>query len=175
MADVMVVEDDSDLREAICDMLDINDMSYMEAENGQQAQKILKDNKVNLVLSDVQMSPGNGYQLLEFMHENHPAIPVILMTAYGSIPQAVDAIQAGAVDYLVKPFEVTELVETLQKHLLPGLRYRIRLKKSPLTARRLVKKTKSQQRTLSQKCHFSRLEKWPNKFVRKLLGNALLK
>ncbi len=120
MVDVMVVEDDSDLREAICDMLDINDMSYMEAENGQQAQKILKDNKVNLVLSDVQMSPGNGYQLLEFMHENHPAIPVILMTAYGSIPQAVDAIQAGAVDYLVKPFEVTELVETLQKHLLPS-------------------------------------------------------
>ncbi len=120
MADVMVVEDDSDLREAICDMLDINDISWLEAENGQQAQKILKDNKINLVLSDVQMSPGNGYQLLEFMHENHPAIPVILMTAYGSIPQAVDAIQAGAVDYLVKPFEVTELVETLQKHLLPS-------------------------------------------------------
>ena len=103
MIDVLVVEDDADLREAICDMLDINDISYIEAENGQQAQQQLQENDVALVLSDVQMSPGNGYQLLEHINKNHSGLAVILMTAYGSIPQAVDAIQAGAVDYLVKP------------------------------------------------------------------------
>ncbi len=122
MIDVLLVEDDNDLREAISDMLDINDISYIEAENGQQAQQQLQKYDVALVLSDVQMKPGNGYQLLEYVNEHHPGLPVILMTAYGSIPQAVDAIQAGAVDYLVKPFEVSDLVTTLQHQLLPAAR-----------------------------------------------------
>lgn len=122
MIDVLLVEDDADLREAICDMLEINDISYIEAENGEQAQIRLQEHDINLVLSDVQMKPGNGYQLLEHINENYNGLPVILMTAYGSIPQAVDAIQAGAVDYLVKPFEVTELVSILQHHRLPATR-----------------------------------------------------
>lgn len=116
MIDVMVVEDDGDLREAICDMLELNDLTYVEAENGQQAQALLEDELPSLVLSDVQMKPGNGYQLLEHINDSHQGLPVILMTAYGSIPQAVDAIQAGAVDYLVKPFEVSDLISTLQRH-----------------------------------------------------------
>lgn len=122
MIDVLLVEDDADLREAIADMLDVHDISFIEAENGQQAQQLIKQNDVALVLSDVQMSPGNGYQLLDYINTNHNGTPVILMTAYGSIPQAVDAIQAGAVDYLVKPFEVSELVKTLQQQLLPTVR-----------------------------------------------------
>ncbi len=122
MIDVLLVEDDADLREAIADMLDVHDISFIEAENGQQAQELIKQNNVSLVLSDVQMSPGNGYQLLEYINTHHIGTPVILMTAYGSIPQAVDAIQAGAVDYLVKPFEVSELVSTLQQQLLPAVR-----------------------------------------------------
>ena len=122
MIDVLLVEDDADLREAIADMLDVHDISYIEAENGQQAQQLLQQQDVALVLSDVQMAPGNGYQLLEYINAHHNGTPVILMTAYGSIPQAVDAIQAGAVDYLVKPFEVSELVSTLQHQLLPAAR-----------------------------------------------------
>ncbi len=117
MIDVLVVEDDADLREAICDMLEINDISFIEADNGQQAQIRLQEQDVRLVLSDVQMSPGNGYQLLEAVTNDYPGLPVILMTAYGSIPQAVDAMQAGAADYLVKPFEVSELVSILRRYL----------------------------------------------------------
>ncbi len=120
MTDVLIVEDDHDLREAICDMLEINDISYLQAENGQQAQSLLQDNQVSLVLSDVQMSPGNGYQLLEAVKSAFPGLPLILMTAYGSIPQAVDAIQAGAVDYLVKPFDVSQLVSTLRQYIRSG-------------------------------------------------------
>ncbi|MBT4194396.1 MAG: sigma-54-dependent Fis family transcriptional regulator, partial [Gammaproteobacteria bacterium] len=122
MIDVLLVEDDADLREAIADMLEVHDISFIEAENGHQAQALIKQNNVAMVLSDVQMSPGNGYQLLEYINTHHNGTPVILMTAYGSIPQAVDAIQAGAVDYLVKPFEVSELVRTLQQQLLPSVR-----------------------------------------------------
>jgi two-component system response regulator FlrC len=117
MVDVLVVEDDAGLREAICDMLALNQISYYEVENGRAAEQYLADNTVSLVLSDVQMSPGNGYELLSSIRKNQLDVPVILMTAYGSIPQAVDAIQAGAVDYLVKPFEVSELVDSLKSQM----------------------------------------------------------
>lgn len=117
MVDVLVVEDDAGLREAICDMLAVKKISYLEAENGHAAQQHLREKTVSLVLSDVQMLPGNGYELLAWIKKNALDVPVILMTAYGSIPQAVDAIQAGAVDYLVKPFEVSSLVNTLKQQL----------------------------------------------------------
>lgn len=119
MTQVLVVEDDHDLREAICDMLDINDIEYKGVENGQQAIQFLQNNSVQVVISDVQMSPVNGYELLQHIKEHFAGLPVILMTAYGSIPQAVDAIQAGAVDYLVKPFDVKGLIDTLSKQLSP--------------------------------------------------------
>jgi len=117
MVDVLVVEDDADLREAICDTLQLNEISFHEAENGIAAERFLASHSASLVLSDVQMSPGNGYELLSSIRSNQIDVPVILMTAYGSIPQAVDAIQAGAVDYLVKPFEVSSLVNTVRKQI----------------------------------------------------------
>jgi len=117
MIDVLVVEDDADLREAICDTLELNQISFHEVENGQAAQRFLSSHSASLVLSDVQMSPGDGYELLSSIRQNQVDTPVILMTAYGSIPQAVDAIQAGAVDYLVKPFEVSSLVSTVRKQI----------------------------------------------------------
>ena len=117
MIDVLVVEDDAGLREAICDMLTLNKITYHEVENGRAAEHYLSDHQVSLVLSDVQMAPGNGYELLTWIRKNLLDVPVILMTAYGSIPQAVDAIQAGADDYLVKPFDVKSLVNTLLQQL----------------------------------------------------------
>ncbi|MDH5355526.1 MAG: sigma-54 dependent transcriptional regulator [Gammaproteobacteria bacterium] len=117
MIDVLVVEDDAGLREAICDMLALSKITFHEVENGRVAEQYLSDNQVTLVLSDVQMAPGNGYELLTWIRKNQLDVPVILMTAYGSIPQAVDAIQAGAVDYLVKPFDVKSLVSALKQQL----------------------------------------------------------
>ncbi len=117
MVDVLVVEDDADLREAICDTLELNQISFHEAENGRDAERFLASQSASLVLSDVQMSPGNGYELLSAIRRSQLDVPVILMTAYGSIPQAVDAIQAGAVDYLVKPFEVDNLVSTVRRQI----------------------------------------------------------
>ena len=124
MIDVLVVEDDSGLREAICDMLTLNKISYKDVENGQAAEHFLSNHSASLVLSDVQMSPGNGYELLAAIQKKQLNIPVILMTAYGSIPQAVDAIQAGAADYLVKPFEVKNLLNTLKQQMIqPGVNH----------------------------------------------------
>ncbi len=123
MIDVLVVEDDADLREAICDTLQLNQISYHEVDNGRAAEQYLENHAASLVLSDVQMSPGNGYELLASIRRRQLDVPVVLMTAYGSIPQAVDAIQAGAADYLVKPFEVAHLVETVRRQIREPLPY----------------------------------------------------
>lgn len=121
MVDVLVVEDDAGLREAICDMLELNKISFKDVENGQAAEHFLLTDTVSLILSDVQMSPGNGYELLASIQKKKLNIPTILMTAYGSISQAVDAMQAGAVDYLVKPFDVNNLLNTLKNQMIKSV------------------------------------------------------
>jgi two-component system, response regulator FlrC len=71
-----------------------------------------------LVLSDVQMQPMDGFELLTNIRQNKSSIPVVMMTAYGTIEKAVEAIRNGATDYLVKPFETDELIQLLEA-LLP--------------------------------------------------------
>jgi two-component system response regulator FlrC len=72
-----------------------------------------------LVVSDVQMEPMDGRELMRRLRERHPAMPVLLMTAYGTIDQAVSAMRDGAVDYLVKPFEAAELERRVCRYLRP--------------------------------------------------------
>jgi len=70
---------------------------------------LLKDEECDLLLSDIKMPRANGMDILEFMNLNRPEIPVIMITAYGSVKQAVEALKAGAFDYITKPFDVEEL------------------------------------------------------------------
>lgn len=112
---MLVVEDDVQLREAIIDTLTLNNVRVSEACCGEEAEEFLKINHVDMILSDVSMEPGNGFQLLELVKNKYPAIPMVLMTAYGEVEKAVQAIQQGAMDYLVKPFEVNVLLETVNQ------------------------------------------------------------
>lgn len=115
---VLVVEDDSALREAICDTLQIVGYATLSADNGHTALRLLQENEVDIVISDVQMGGLDGMQLLAKIRQSNPEIPVLLMTAYGTIQQAVESMQEGAVDYLVKPFE-SEVVVTKISQFLP--------------------------------------------------------
>lgn len=108
--DVLIVEDDLDLREALYDTLTIEGYQVISAGNGTEALSILLKNTVKLVVSDIQMPTMDGVQLLSNMKLKHPEIPIVLMTAYGTIPKAVEAMQSGAADYLIKPFEASTLV-----------------------------------------------------------------
>ena len=108
--DVLVVEDDLDLCEALCDTLEIEGYKVLYANNGTEALSKLAKNNFRLVVSDIQMPVMDGLQLLNNMQQMHPEIPVLLMTAYGTIPKAVEAMQSGAADYLIKPFEASILV-----------------------------------------------------------------
>ncbi len=112
--DLLVVEDDLDLCEALCDTLEIEGYHLLSAANGTEALSLLTNNHFKLVISDIQMPVMDGVQLLRNMQKKHPQVPVLLMTAYGSIPKAVEAMQSGAVDYLIKPFEASSLVSKVK-------------------------------------------------------------
>ncbi len=109
--DVLVVEDDVALCEALCDTLEIEGYRVVSACNGTEALLKLAKNTFKLVVSDVQMPVMDGLQLLDNMQNQYTNIPILLMTAYGSVPKAVEAIQAGASDYLIKPFDASALVD----------------------------------------------------------------
>ena len=102
---VLVVEDDATLREALCDTLEFAGFSVLAADDGKQALERLRRERVGLVVSDVQMAAMDGHTLLRQIKSHWPELPVVLMTAYGSIERAVEAMRDGAADYLVKPFE----------------------------------------------------------------------
>ncbi|MCD2453066.1 sigma-54 dependent transcriptional regulator [Methylicorpusculum oleiharenae] len=113
--DVLIVEDDKALCEALCDTLEIEGYTVLAAGNGTDAMLKLAENRFHLVVSDVQMPVMDGFQLLQNMQVKHKGTPLVLMTAYGTIPKAVAAIQAGAVDYLIKPFDAMSLVDKVKE------------------------------------------------------------
>lgn len=107
---VLVVEDDPSLLEALTDTLMLTGYTIHTARCGQQAIDIINKEEISLVVSDIQMDGMDGISLLKKIKTYRSEIPVILMTAYGTIQQAVDALHTGATDYLVKPFEPEVLV-----------------------------------------------------------------
>ncbi len=114
---ILVVEDDSALREAIVDTLQLGDFEVLSVDNGLSALAVLGEEEISLVFSDIRMDGMDGYALLQRLRALKPHLPVVLMTAYGTIEQAVSAMKDGAVDYIVKPFEASLLLEKAQRYL----------------------------------------------------------
>ncbi len=113
---VLVVEDDPALREALEDTLSLANMQVHSKSCAEDALLWLnKSNEVDLIVSDVNMGKMSGHDLLRKVKQDFPQIPVLLVTAYASIVESVQAMKEGAVDYLVKPFEPELLVETVLK------------------------------------------------------------
>jgi two-component system response regulator FlrC len=119
-AAVMVVEDDAALREALCDTLDLAGYRSLAAADGQAALALLERERPALVVSDVQMQPMDGNALLQALRRRRPDLPVVLMTAFGTIRHAVQAVRDGAVEYLAKPFEPAALVGMVGQLLPQG-------------------------------------------------------
>ena len=114
---ILIVEDDQALQDALTETLQLAGYSVKTADHGEQAMAILTQDKVNLVISDIQMPIMDGQTLLKKIRSQNIAAPVMLMTAYGTIQQAVDAMREGAVDYLVKPFEAEVLVNMVSHYI----------------------------------------------------------
>ncbi|WP_029407181.1 sigma-54 dependent transcriptional regulator [Thiomicrorhabdus sp. Milos-T2] len=110
IAKILVVEDDSELQEALVDTLSLNGFEIISVSSAEEALTAL-DDEIGMVFSDIRMDGMDGYALMMRIRAIKPYLPIVLMTAYGTIEQAVDAMKAGAVDYIVKPFEADVLVE----------------------------------------------------------------
>ena len=113
---ILVVEDDAPLREALGDTLDLAGYSVMLAADAGEALSWLEKGQPGLVLSDVQMPGMDGHALLRNLKLRRPEIPVLLMTAYGQIERAVEAMREGAADYLPKPFEPERLLAAVARY-----------------------------------------------------------
>ena len=108
--DILVVEDGRSQRELLRDFLRDEGFRVFEAENGKTALEKVKTGYFDLLLVDYKMPEMDGIQLIEAVKAINPEIDIIMMTAFGTIETAVNAMKAGAADYIVKPVELEELL-----------------------------------------------------------------
>ncbi|MBQ1783410.1 MAG: sigma-54-dependent Fis family transcriptional regulator [Gammaproteobacteria bacterium] len=116
MITILVVEDDAGLREALVDTLELAHFAVLTAASGSEALGVLRGHSVDLIVSDVQMADGDGFALLHAVRRQWPQLPILLMTAYATIDDAVRAMREGATDYLAKPFAPQVLVNMVSRY-----------------------------------------------------------
>lgn len=117
LSTVMVVEDDAALREALIDTLQLAGYQASAASSAEQALLCLREEKIDLVISDIQMSGMGGMALLNSIKGLYPQLPVLLMTAYANVDDAVAAMRLGATDYLCKPFAPEVLLNVVGRYV----------------------------------------------------------
>lgn len=113
---VLIVEDDAGLREALVDTLLLADYQVVAADSAEQAIMMLGRQPVDIVVSDIQMGEMNGLALLKAIKAKDANLPVLLMTAYATIDDAVQAMRDGATDYLSKPFAPEVLLNLVGRY-----------------------------------------------------------
>ncbi len=109
MRKILVIDDEQNIRKMLTRVLSPEGFIVKEANNGLEALKRLQEENYSLVLLDLKMPGLNGIETLKEIRKNDLNLPVIMMSAYGSIPEAVEAMKLGALDYLIKPFDIEEL------------------------------------------------------------------
>lgn len=114
---ILIAEDEQVLRESLAGLLEPEGFEVLQAENGRRAHEIILKQPVDLVLSDVRMPEMDGVTLLGHIKRAAPQTPVIMMTAYGTVNSAVEAMKAGAWDYLLKPVQFDDLLLKIQRAL----------------------------------------------------------
>ena len=114
---ILIVDDDSSGREATAEVLKREEYDLFTAAGGRAAIEILDAENIDVVITDEKMPDMSGIELLKYIHTNHPYTQVILLTAYGTIDSAVEAIQTGAVSYREKPIRIELLRQTVKSAL----------------------------------------------------------
>jgi DNA-binding NtrC family response regulator len=114
---VLVVEDDEIIRLSLEDRLRLENIPVRTACDLAEATTQLEKGDVDLVVTDIRLPDGSGGDIFEDISRHHPGIPVILMTAFGEVSQAVALVKAGALDYLTKPFDMQKFVGTIRRSL----------------------------------------------------------
>ena len=114
---ILIVDDAPELCNILYNGLKLKGYTVFTASNGRDALKILRRNNIAIVVSDIRMPEMNGEVLLRRIKRIFPHIPVVMITGYGTLSDAVRLIKQGATDYITKPFSIDELCETIEKLL----------------------------------------------------------
>jgi DNA-binding NtrC family response regulator len=109
METILIIDDEKSLLDLLTVVFKKEGYAVKSAQTAARGFEILAKEEADLVITDIKMPGADGMDILRYARENLPDLPVILITAYGSIAQAVEALKAGALDYVVKPFDVEEL------------------------------------------------------------------
>ncbi len=121
---ILVVDDDDDVRETIKLQLEAKGLNILEAVDGQDAINILNsgDNMVNIgvILCDIRMPKVNGVECIQFIREQAPGIPIVVITGYPDTELASDLLKKGVKDYLVKPVEKEKLLAVVDGLISAG-------------------------------------------------------
>ena len=117
MPAILIVEDEAKMRRLLELNLGDDGFTTLSAEDAETGLKLLRENPVDLVLTDLKLPGMNGLEFLQTIKRQNAALPVVVMTAFGSVETAVDAMKAGASDYVLKPFSLTEMRMVIHKEL----------------------------------------------------------
>ncbi|MDY7226831.1 sigma-54-dependent transcriptional regulator [Hyalangium rubrum] len=115
---VLLVDDDPAVAKVLGALLAQAGLTVHTAKNGAEALTLLGQKPIDVVLSDVRMPGMSGLELLSEVTRLFPEVPIVLMTAHGTVPMAVEAMKAGAADFVLKPFDREEILFTVRKALL---------------------------------------------------------
>src|SRR5579872_6724365 len=117
MAAILIVEDEAKMRRLLELNLGEDGFTTFSAEDAEAGLKLFRENPIDLVLTDLKLPGMNGLEFLQTVKRQNPALPVVVMTAFGSVETAVDAMKAGASDYVLKPFSLAEMRMVVHKEL----------------------------------------------------------
>ena len=112
---VLIVEDEANMRRVLSALLERDGFRTLEAPDGGAALELLAREPVDAILTDLRMPKMNGLELLEAVRRMHSEIPVVMLTAHGTVGSAVEALKQGAFDYLTKPFDPDEIRQVMEK------------------------------------------------------------
>lgn len=115
MAKILLVDDEPSIRSVLTTLLRKKNYEVTPVGSGETAIELLRENEYDLILTDIRMEPVNGLEVLQAARKQSPRSAVVLLTGYGSIKTAVEAMKGGAFDYVTKPFKVDELLVTVDK------------------------------------------------------------
>jgi two-component system response regulator AtoC len=114
---ILVVDDEPNLRRVLRAQLERDGYDVHTAEDGEQAIALLRDNHLDLVITDLRMPKLDGMELLRRIVSSEDAVPVVMITAHGTVDTAVEALKTGAFDYITKPFDQAEVRTIVRKAL----------------------------------------------------------
>jgi len=109
MQNILIIDDEKSLLDLLTVVLRKEGYRVKTSLAPTKVFDILQNEEIDLLICDIKLPQISGMEVLKYVRENRPEIPVIMITAYGSLKQAVEALKAGAIDYILKPFDVEEL------------------------------------------------------------------